>query len=106
MKTLPLHEEYVRAGADFGEEPPWIVPGHFGDPAGEYQAAVERAAVFDLSYRTKIELAGPDVRAFLNNLCTNDVKNLPVGGGCEAFLIRATGKVVGHILVGHYQQPD
>jgi tRNA-modifying protein YgfZ len=106
MKTLPLHEEYVRAGADFGEEPGWLVPGHFGDPDSEYRAALEGAALFDLSCRTKVELAGPDARAFLNNVCTNDVKNLPLGGGCEAFLITAKGKVVAHVLVGHYQQPD
>lgn len=106
MKTLPLHEEYVRAGADFGDDPPWIVPGHFGDPAGEYRAAVEQAALFDLSDRTKFELAGPDARGFLNNLCTNDVKNLPIGGGCEAFLLTPTGKIVAHVLVGHYQQRD
>ncbi len=106
MKTLPLHEEYVRAGADFGEESPWIVPGHFGDPAGEYQAAVGRAALFDLSNRSKVELAGPDGRVFLNNLCTNDVKNLPVGSGCEAFLLTATGKIVAHVLIGHYQQRE
>jgi tRNA-modifying protein YgfZ len=106
MKTLPLHEEYVRAGADFGEEPGWLVPGHFGDPAGEYQAAVDRAALFDLSCRTKVELAGPEARLFLNNLCTNDVKTLPVGDGCEAFLITAKGKVLAHVLIGHYQQPD
>src|SRR5947199_9527134 len=106
MKTLPLHDEYVRAGADFGEEPGWLVPGHFGDPAGEYEAAVERAALFDLSCRSKVELAGPDACAFLNNLCTNDVKDLPVGGGCEAFVITAKGKIVAHVQVGHYRQPD
>lgn len=104
MKTLPLHDEYVQAGADFGEEPGWLVPGHFGDPSGEYQAALERAALFDLSCRSKVELAGPEARSFLNNLCTNDVKALPVGAGCEAFLITAKGKVVAHVLVGHYQQ--
>jgi folate-binding protein YgfZ len=106
MKTLPLHDEYVRAGADFGEEPGWLVPGHFGDPAGEYQAALERAAVFDVSCRSKVELAGPDARAFLHNVCTNDVKNLPLGAGCEAFLITAKGKILAHVLVGHYHQPD
>jgi folate-binding protein YgfZ len=106
MKTLPLHEEYVRAGADFDEEPGWLVPGHFGDPSGEYRAAVEGAVVFDLSCRSKVELAGPDARTFLNNLCTNDVANLPVGAGREAFLLTAKGRVVGYVLVGHYEQPD
>jgi folate-binding protein YgfZ len=106
MKTLPLHEEYVRAGADFGKEPGWLVPGNFGDPAREYHAALGRAALFDLSSRTKVELAGPDACIFLNNLCTNDVKALAIGTGCEAFLTSAKGRVVAHLLVGHYQQPE
>ncbi len=105
MKTLPLHDAYVDAGADFDDAGSCLVPGHFGDPDGEYQAAVERAVLIDLSCRSKVELAGPESRAFLNNLCTNEVKELAVGAGCEAFLITAKGKVVAHLNVGHYQQP-
>ena len=104
MKTLPLHDDYVAAGADFDDEGSCLVPGHFGDPDGEYQAAIARAVVIDLSCRSKVELAGPDARAFLNNLCTNEVKDLPVGAGCEAFLITAKGKVVAHLNVGHCQR--
>jgi folate-binding protein YgfZ len=104
MKTLPLHDAYVDGGADFDDQGSCLVPAHFGDPEGEYQAALERAVLIDLSCRSKVELTGPEARAFLNNLCTNDVKNLPVGGGCEAFLITAKGKVVAHLNVGHRQQ--
>jgi folate-binding protein YgfZ len=104
MKTLPLHDDYVAAGADFDDEGSCLVPGHFGDPDGEYQAAIGGAVLIDLSCRSKVELAGPEARAFLNNLCTNDVKDLPVGAGCEAFLITAKGKVVAHLNVGHFQQ--
>jgi folate-binding protein YgfZ len=61
---------------------------------------------FDLSQHGKVELAGPDARLFLHNLCTNDVKNLPVGAGCEAFLTSAKARVLAHVLVGHYAQDD
>jgi folate-binding protein YgfZ len=57
------------------------------------------AVVFDLSARGKIELIGPDARLFLNNLCTNDVKDLPPGGTCEAFLCTAKARVIAHILI-------
>lgn len=62
--------------------------------------------LFDLSNRGKIELSGPDALLFLHNLCTNDVKNLPVGAGCEAFLCTAKAKVVAHVLISHMQRAD
>jgi tRNA-modifying protein YgfZ len=67
----------------------------------DYQAAVESAAVFDLSDRAKIELAGKDAREFLHNLCTQDVKNLPVGGAREAFLTTNKARVIAHIWIWH-----
>ena len=78
------------------------ISNHYGDPQEEYRAAREHAALFDLSDRGKIELAGKEALFFLNNLCTNDVKNLSVGSSCEAFLCTAKAKVVAHILVGHH----
>jgi folate-binding protein YgfZ len=65
----------------------------------DYQHARQHAVWFDRSDHGKVELAGPDARAFLNNLCTNDIKNLLPGAGREAFLLTAKAKVVAHILV-------
>jgi folate-binding protein YgfZ len=62
----------------------------------DYTAARTHAALFDLSARGKIELAGNDAAVFLHNLTTNDVKGLAPGAGCEAFLCTATAKVVAH----------
>jgi tRNA-modifying protein YgfZ len=59
--------------------------------------------LFNRSDWAKVELAGPEARMFLHNLCTNDVKNLPVGAGCEAFLTTAKARVVSHFFVGHYE---
>src|SRR5438876_8571592 len=67
----------------------------------DYQAAIEGAALFDLSDRAKIEVAGPDARSFLHNLCTQDVKNLPVGQTCEAFLTTNKARVIAHVWIMH-----
>jgi folate-binding protein YgfZ len=75
-----------------------------GDVTAEYRSAREQAALFDVSDRGKIEVAGRDAVMFLNNLCTNDIKNLSVGSGCEAFLCTAKAKVVAHLLV--YRLPE
>jgi folate-binding protein YgfZ len=62
----------------------------------EYAAARTGAALFDRSAAARIELAGPDAATFLHNLCTQDVKNLAEGGGCETFLTTAKARVVAH----------
>jgi folate-binding protein YgfZ len=67
----------------------------------DYSAALEGVALFDLSQYGKIELAGRDARSFLNNLCTQDVTNLAVGAGCEAFLTTAKGRVIAHVWITH-----
>jgi tRNA-modifying protein YgfZ len=66
-----------------------------------YRQAREAAALYDVSDRGKVELSGPDAPSFLHNLCTNDVVNLPLGGGCEAFFTTAKAKVVAHALIYH-----
>jgi folate-binding protein YgfZ len=67
----------------------------------DYKAALEGVAFFDLRDNGKFEVAGPDACAFLNNLCTQDVKNLPVGAGCEAFLTTAKARVIAHVWITH-----
>ena len=49
--------------------------------------------------RTTIRLTGQDQKAFLHNLCTNDILKLTPGNGCEAFLCNVQGKILGHIFV-------
>lgn len=62
-------------------------------------AAHNDVAVFQLAQRTQLEMSGPDRHAFLHNFCTNDIKGLPIGRGCEAFLCNVKGRILGHIFV-------
>lgn len=59
-------------------------------------AARQHAAWVDVSARGAIELTGKDAVAFLHNLGTNDIKNLPPGQGCEFFLTNNKARVIGH----------
>ncbi|MBN01499.1 MAG: hypothetical protein CMJ77_20480 [Planctomycetaceae bacterium] len=65
----------------------------------EYESLTQKCGFVDLGHRTQIELTGDDHLAFLHNLCTNEIKGLEVGRGCEAYLTSVRGKVVAHILV-------
>ena len=98
-RVSPLHAIHERGGAVFEAAGQWSLPAHYGDEAAEYRAARDRAAVIDLCDRTKIELSGADRVTFLHNLCTNDVKGLSAGNGCEAFLTSAQAKILGHLYV-------
>ncbi len=67
----------------------------------QYSALHDGVGVAELS-RSQIELTGDDRASFLHNLCTNAVRNLPAGSGCEAFLLNAQGKILGlvYLLAG------
>lgn len=69
------------------------------NPHAEYESARSTCAVFDLGDRTQIELAGRDRAKFLHNFCTNDIRALPPGEGCEAFITSIQGKVLAHVFV-------
>ena len=71
----------------------------FGDPFAERVAATNNVAVFDVGDRVQIEVTGRDRQKFLNNFCTNDIKKLSAGQGCEAFVTNIKGKLLGHIFV-------
>src|SRR5262245_31360245 len=101
-----LYELANQAGAAFVEKDGWFIPRDFGDPAAEYHHAKEGAALFDVSSRSKIELMGNDAGTFLHNLCTNDVKNLQPGFGCEAFSTNIKAKVIAHVFIYHIMLGD
>lgn len=71
------------------------------DQLTEYQAAGSGCVLFDHSTAGKLTLIGPDAPPFLHNICTNDIKNLPLGGGCEAYLCDARAKALFVIWVYH-----
>ncbi|MDY3556960.1 glycine cleavage T C-terminal barrel domain-containing protein [Gemmata sp. JC717] len=72
----------------------------------EYQAAVTGAALFDTSAAAKLVLTGPDAPMFLGNLSTNDTKELPLGGGCEAYFCDPRAKVKFQTWIYHIRLSD
>jgi tRNA-modifying protein YgfZ len=95
MPAESLRVAMLASGAVFARDS----VANFGDAAGEYVAASESAALFDVSARAQIEMTGADRAKFLHNFCTNDIKKLQPGEGCEAFIVNVKGRVLGHIFV-------
>lgn len=74
-------------------------PATSSDPADEFAAATNSAALFDLGQRTQLELTGADRQKYLHNFCTNEIRNLRPGQSCEAFVTTIQGKIKAHIFV-------
>ncbi len=68
------------------------------NPSTGYQALSTAVGVARLQ-RTQIEIQGADRVTFLHNMCTNDIKRLQDGDGCEAFITNVQGKILGHVFV-------
>jgi folate-binding protein YgfZ len=62
-----------------------------------YHAVTTGSGWADRSHRARIEVRGADRVKFLNNLTTNDVKRLSVGGGCESFVTSLQGKTLAYV---------
>src|SRR5438093_3569880 len=102
----PLYETAFQSGGVFVEQFDWLMPAHYGNAVAEYQSAREHAALFDVSHHGKVEVSGADAASFLHNLCTNEVKNLSAGAGCEAFLTTGQAKIVAYVLIYRGVHPE
>ena len=65
----------------------------------QYRALTAAAGLAQLPGRTLVEVTGADRVNFLHSFTTGDVKKLPAGRGCEAFVTSPQGKTLGHVLV-------
>jgi folate-binding protein YgfZ len=64
-----------------------------------FQQILEDAGLFDRSDRVRLAIKGPDRAKFLHNLLTNEIKRLPIGKGCEAFVTSTQGKTLAFVSV-------
>ena len=64
----------------------------------QYRALKDGAAMAELD-SCLVQLTGSDRHQFLHNFCTNEIKELPAAGVCEAFILDGKGKVLFHVHV-------
>lgn len=63
------------------------------------EAAIHGTVVIPLVGRTHLEINGADRASFLHNFCTNHIKGLASGQGCEAFITNVKGRILGHVMI-------
>jgi len=65
----------------------------------EYEALTSGRGYVELKNWSTVTMTGEDRQSFLHNMCTNDIRGLPVGDRCEAFCTDVQGKIVAPIFV-------
>lgn len=65
----------------------------------EYETLTTGSGCVELKSWTTVSMTGADRQLFLHNMCTNHIKRLTPGTGCEAFCTDVKGKIVAHVFV-------
>jgi folate-binding protein YgfZ len=77
----------------------WTVAAAYDDPAREYAALRDSAALVDLAYRARVHVTGADRVEFLHGMLSNDVRRLGSGDGCAALVLTDQARVVAQCVV-------
>lgn len=75
------------------------VPLHYGDEAGEYRAALERAVVMDRSHEARLQLEGHHRLDLLHRISTNDFSSLRHGEGRPTVFTDASARILDRAIV-------
>ena len=65
----------------------------------QYQALQQGTGLLDRRSRGRLQLTGPDRRAYLHGLLTNDIIGLSAGTGCYAALLTPQGRMLSDMRV-------
>ena len=93
-RRTPLFDRHVAAGAKIVDFAGWEMPVQYAGIREEHAAVRERAGIFDVSHMGEIETSGPEATALLQQLLSNDVDRLVVGGAQYSVLCREDGGVL------------
>src|SRR5256885_14850064 len=98
-KKTPLYDEHVRLGARMVPFGDWVMPVQYSGIIDEHQAVRRNVGVFDISHMGQLVATGPATAGWLNQMLTNNVAKLEVGGGQYTFLLNARGGIIDDLIV-------
>lgn len=94
LKTTPLHERHIEAGASMSPFGGFDMPIEYEGIVAEHEAVRRHVGVFDVSHMGEVAVSGPEAMRFVNYIFTNDVAALPV-------VADGIRNVAGLLLQGH-----
>jgi glycine hydroxymethyltransferase len=98
-KRTPLYETHVKLGARMVDFAGWEMPVRYASVREEHVAVRTAAGLFDVSHMGVFEFCGPNARAFLDQVTTNDVGRLRVGQSNYGYMLAPDGGVIDDLMV-------
>jgi len=102
MQTLlrtPLYERHVALGARLVPFAGWEMPVQYEGVIPEHRAVREDCGVFDVSHMGELDVEGPQARALLQSLLSNDLDRVEVAGAQYTLLTNERGGIVDDLIV-------
>ena len=99
MGNIALHQRLNFPGARLGQYNGVETTLNFGDLFREFTALRTHCGIFDLSWRSKITVAGKDRVRWLHNMVTNNVRDLALNRGNYNFVLNVQGRILGDMYI-------
>ncbi|MCC5833563.1 MAG: glycine cleavage system aminomethyltransferase GcvT [Opitutales bacterium] len=99
LKPTPLWRFHERHRARMGPFAGWNMPIQYSSILEEHRAVRENAGMFDVSHMGEITVEGPEAKAFLQKLVTNDIDRVKVGQAQYNVMCDGEGKPIDDLIV-------
>jgi aminomethyltransferase len=99
LNRTPLEDEHRALGAKLGEFAGWAMPIEFEGVLAEHRAVREAVGMFDLTHLGKIDVEGSGGVAWLQQVLTNHIARIPVGGAQYNLVLNEDGGIVDDLIV-------
>lgn len=102
LKKTPLFDDHVKAGGKMVEFGGWSMPVQYTGIIDEHLTVRNALGVFDISHMGEVFVSGPEAKAWLNSLLTNNIERLEVGECQYTFMLNERGGVIDDLIVYQY----
>jgi aminomethyltransferase len=99
LSHTPLEEEHAALGAKMGEFAGWAMPIEYEGVLAEHGAVRETVGMFDLTHLGKVDVEGTGGPAWLQQVVTNDVSAVGVGGAQYNLVLTEDGGIIDDLIV-------
>ncbi|GHT55244.1 aminomethyltransferase [Bacteroidia bacterium] len=103
MKKTPFTDLHHSLGAKMHEFAGYDMPIEYSGIIEEHNAVVHAVGVFDVSHMGEFWVKGPNAKALVQRLTSNDVSALSVGKAQYTCFPNENGGIIDDLLVYHYE---
>ncbi|MFZ5918937.1 MAG: glycine cleavage system aminomethyltransferase GcvT [Chloroflexota bacterium] len=99
VRRTPLYETHQTLRARLVEFAGWEMPVRYSSVQEEHVTVRTAAGLFDVSHMGIFDFCGPNARAFLDLVTTNDVGRLGVGESQYGYLLSPHARVIDDVMI-------